>query len=86
MEKMVVNHARKKAGTDFSIAVTGIAGPSGGTEEKPVGLVYIAIDSEEGCENRRYIFSNSREKVCLRAAQTAMDMLRLKMICLTEGV
>jgi nicotinamide-nucleotide amidase len=71
--------ARKKAGTDFAIAITGIAGPAGGSEQKPVGLVYISVDSDNGCETRRYIFSHDRDFIRLRAAQTALNMLRLQL-------
>ena len=70
--------ARKKAGTDFAIATTGIAGPTGGSEQKPVGLVYIAVDSDSGCETERYMFSHDRDFIRLRAAQTALNMLRLR--------
>ncbi len=71
--------ARRKAGTDYAIAITGIAGPSGGTEQKPVGLVYIAVDNRDGTDTSRYIFSFDRSSVRLRAAQTALNTLRLKL-------
>ena len=71
--------ARKRAGTDFAIGITGIAGPTGGSEQKPVGLVYIAIDSDNNCETKRFIISGDRESIRLRAAQTALNMLRLKL-------
>jgi len=70
--------ARKRAGTTFAIGITGIAGPAGGSERKPAGLVYISIDSDNGCETKRFIFFGSRDTVRLRAAQTALNMLRLK--------
>lgn len=69
--------ARTKAGTDFSIAITGIAGPDGGCEQKPVGLVYISIDSDFGCKTERFEFSGGRVFIRLRAAQTALNMLRI---------
>ncbi len=71
--------ARKKAGTDFAIATTGIAGPAGGSEQKPVGLVYVTVDSDGGCETERYLFSHDRDFIRLRAAQTALNMLRLQL-------
>ena len=71
--------ARKKAGTDFAIGVTGIAGPAGGSEQKPVGLVYIAVDSDSGCKSEHFVFCGDRESIRLRAAQTALNMLRLRL-------
>ncbi|MCP4614198.1 MAG: competence/damage-inducible protein A [Planctomycetes bacterium] len=72
-------NARKKARTDFAIGITGIAGPDGGTEQKPVGLVYISVDSDNGCDTKRCLFSHGRRAIRLRAAQTALNMLRLKL-------
>ncbi|MHC4205452.1 MAG: competence/damage-inducible protein A [Planctomycetota bacterium] len=72
--------ARKKAGTDYAISITGIAGPTGGTEQKPVGLVYIGVDSENGCETERCFFYHGRQFIRLRAAQTVLNILRLKLI------
>jgi nicotinamide-nucleotide amidase len=72
-------NARKKARTDFAIGITGIAGPDGGTELKPIGTVYITVDSDKGCYTERYHFSHGRRAVRLRAAQTALNMLRLKL-------
>ncbi len=71
--------ARGKAGTDFAIGITGIAGPDGGTEQKPVGLVYISIDFDMGCETKRCLFSKDRQSIRLRTTQTALNMLRLKL-------
>jgi nicotinamide-nucleotide amidase len=71
--------ARQKSYTDFSIAITGIAGPDGGSEQKPVGLVYISVDSDNGCTTKRCHFSHDRQAIRLRAAQTALNMLRLKL-------
>jgi len=70
--------ARKRAGTTFAIGVTGIAGPTGANEQKPVGLVYISVDSDSGCATKRYIFHHDRVSIRLRAAQTALNMVRLK--------
>jgi nicotinamide-nucleotide amidase len=70
--------ARIKAGTDFSIGITGIAGPTGSTEQKPTGLVYISVDSDDGCETKHCRFIQKRQFTRLRAAQTALNMLRLR--------
>jgi nicotinamide-nucleotide amidase len=71
--------ARRRSGADYAIGITGIAGPGGGSELKPVGLVYIAVDSRDGAETSRYVFTSDRSSVRLRAAQTALNMLRLKL-------
>jgi competence/damage-inducible protein CinA-like protein len=71
---------RKRAGTDFGLSVTGIAGPSGGTEEKPVGLVYIALASEGHTEHRKLILPGDRHLIRWRASQAALDMLRRRLI------
>lgn len=71
--------ARRRSGADYAISITGIAGPGGGSELKPVGLVYIAVDSRDGAETSRYVFPSDRSSVRYRAAQTALNMLRLKL-------
>jgi len=71
--------ARTKADTDFAIGVTGIAGPDGGTEQKPVGMVYIAVDGGDRPDVQRYVFSHYREHIRYRAALTALNILRLKL-------
>jgi len=69
--------ARAKFGSDFAIAVTGIAGPSGGTPEKPVGTVFIALASNAGVEVRRMQNAWDRETFKQVTAQQALDWLRL---------
>jgi nicotinamide-nucleotide amidase len=75
----MAQRARNKADTDFAIGITGIAGPTGGTEQKPVGLVYISVESERENQTKRCIFSHDRQSIRLRAAQTALNLLRLKL-------
>jgi len=77
--EVMAKGAREKAGTDFTIATTGIAGPEGGSEQKPVGLVYIAVSSEKGCQRKRFIFSHTRETIRQRTAQMALNMLRIEL-------
>lgn len=71
---------RHRAKTDFGLAVTGIAGPDGGTEEKPVGLVYIALADDAHTEHKRLKIPGDRELVRWRASQAALDMLRRRLI------
>lgn len=66
---------RRVLHTDYSIATTGIAGPGGGTDEKPVGLVWIAIATPEGVISREYRFNLSRQLNIERTTQTAMLLL-----------
>ena len=71
---------RKRAETDFGLSVTGIAGPDGGTEEKPVGTVYIALADERGTEHRKLKLPGDRQLIRWRASQAALDMLRRRLI------
>ena len=71
---------RARAKTDFGLAVTGIAGPGGGTEEKPVGLVYIALASEVKTEHRKLMLPGDRHLIRWRASQAALDLLRRRLI------
>lgn len=68
--------ARNSAGTDIGLAVTGIAGPDGGTPEKPVGTVLIAMIDAAGEHVAPFHFPGNREQVRLRTACTALDWLR----------
>ena len=71
---------RHDAKTDFGLAVTGIAGPGGGTEEKPVGLVYIALADDAHTEHKRLMLPGDRELIRWRASQAALDLLRRRLI------
>lgn len=66
----------KTAGTDVSIVTTGIAGPEGGTEEKPVGLVYVGVYVQGEVTIQKCIFNGNRSRVRLQATMTGLDMLR----------
>jgi nicotinamide-nucleotide amidase len=71
---------RRRADTDFGLSVTGIAGPDGGTAEKPVGLVYIALANEVQTEYRKLILPGDRNLVRWRASQAALDLLRRRLL------
>lgn len=71
---------RLLAGSDYAVSVTGIAGPGGGTEEKPVGLVYIGVADEDGVVVKRARFSGDRDVVRVRTANTALYLLRQRIL------
>ncbi|MGQ9626749.1 MAG: CinA family protein [Anaerolineae bacterium] len=67
--------ARKLFGSDLALAITGIAGPTGGTPQKPVGLVYISLSSAEGEFCHRHLWAGERLENKLLSAQAALQML-----------
>jgi nicotinamide-nucleotide amidase len=76
---------RERSRTNVGIGVTGIAGPGGGSEHKPVGTVSIAVVSDEATKVRTFQFLGGRDMVKFQASQTAMNMLRL-MLMRADGV
>jgi len=76
---------RERSRTNVGIGVTGIAGPGGGSEHKPVGTVSIAVVSDEATNVRTFQFLGGRDMVKFQASQTAMNMLRL-MLMRADGV
>lgn len=72
----MVQGVKKVLGTDYAIATTGIAGPDGGTPEKPVGTVWIAVAGQHNIKVERYNFAHNRERNIVRSTQTAINMLR----------
>ena len=71
---------RERTGADYGISVTGIAGPAGGTAEKPVGLVYIGIADLTGTQVKELRLSGTREHIRDRTAKHALNLLRLKVM------
>lgn len=71
---------RNAAKTDFGISVTGIAGPTGGSAEKPVGLVFMALASSEGVKVEEHRFLGDRGQIRMKASQAALDMVRRHLI------
>jgi nicotinamide-nucleotide amidase len=67
---------RRAAGSAIGVAITGIAGPDGGSAEKPVGLVYLALDGAAGTRVRKAHFPGGRERVRYQASQAALEMMR----------
>lgn len=68
--------ARQRSGTDFALSATGIAGPTGGTPAKPVGLVFIGLATASGTQVQRHMLSFDRETFKWLVSQTALDWLR----------
>jgi nicotinamide-nucleotide amidase len=72
--------ARRVLGASVGIATTGIAGPTGGSGEKPVGLVFFGLSDLVGPRAFRYLFSGSRRLIQDRSVSVACDLLRLHLI------
>ena len=77
--RAMVEGARKRAGSAYALSTTGIAGPSGGSEEKPVGTVYIALAEESGTKIKKLFFQSDRETFKQLVAQAAFELLRRKL-------
>lgn len=75
---------RKRAQADYALAITGIAGPGGGSPEKPVGLAFVALAWETGTEVRKSLFLGKREQVKFQSTQRALDMLRRHLLRLEK--
>jgi nicotinamide-nucleotide amidase len=67
---------RKVSGATYGIGITGIAGPGGGSDDKPVGLVYVGLAHPDGLDVIRTVHTGSRQDVRLRSTQQALGMLR----------
>ncbi|HEX7892957.1 MAG TPA: competence/damage-inducible protein A [Terriglobales bacterium] len=78
--KALAEGIRKRCGTSLGVAVTGVAGPTGGTVEKPVGLVFHALAGETGTEVIKRNFPGDRTRVRWFASQQALDMVRRKLM------
>jgi nicotinamide-nucleotide amidase len=78
--KQMAIGVRERLHTNYSIAISGIAGPDGGTEEKPVGTVWIAVAKEGFVFAKRFQFGDNRERNILRSSITGLAMLRKLML------
>lgn len=86
-EQVVIEMAkggRKRLGVDYCIAVSGVAGPDGGTEEKPVGTVWIAVSNKDKTVAKRYQFGNHRGRNLEITALTAVNMVRRSLLGIEE--
>lgn len=80
--RAMASGVRKKFGADLAMAITGVAGPGGGTPEKPVGTVWICVATPYGVEPRKITSWGNREEVRYRASQAAMELARRQMASL----
>lgn len=71
--------AKKVSGSDIAVSVTGIAGPGGGTPEKPVGLVYIAIADKDGAEYRKLNLDGTRGEIRAKTCDCVFDLIKEKL-------
>lgn len=71
---------RRLTGSDYSVATSGIAGPGGGSEEKPVGLVWIGVSSAKGTQTYKMVFKSDRKRNIERFASSALNLLRVKLV------
>jgi nicotinamide-nucleotide amidase len=78
--KAMAEGIRARAATNVGVGITGIAGPGGGTADKPVGTVAIAVALDEEVRVRTFQFLGSREMVKFQAAQSALNMARLMVL------
>jgi nicotinamide-nucleotide amidase len=77
-EEVVLEMARgvrRVLGTDLGVSISGVAGPGGGTPEKPVGLVWIALSALQGDWARQFMFAGERLDVKMQSAQVALQFL-----------
>ncbi len=83
--RVMAENVRRKFEATHGVAVTGIAGPSGGTAEKPVGLVFIAVSDSAGAVARSFRFAGGRERIREWSVQMALDQLRRRLLGLSEN-
>jgi nicotinamide-nucleotide amidase len=74
--RAMADGARRAFNADIALALTGIAGPSGGSADKPVGLVHLAVSNADGLSDRRVVFTGNREQVRRRAAFAGLSLVR----------
>jgi nicotinamide-nucleotide amidase len=78
--RQMAEGVRERSGADYGISVTGVAGPSGGTEAKPIGTVHIALAGPEGTTHRLFRLPGDRERVQTLAVGAALELLRRQLV------
>lgn len=79
VEQMAIN-CRKQLNTTYALATSGVAGPDGGSDEKPVGTVWIALAWEDGVFSKKFLFEKNRSRNIKRASNAALSMLKRKLM------
>jgi nicotinamide-nucleotide amidase len=80
VSRAMAEGARVRIGVDLAVSLTGVAGPGGGTAEKPVGTVWFAVASAAGTESKRVVFLGSRGEIRERASQTGLFLLYRRLL------
>jgi nicotinamide-nucleotide amidase len=83
--RAMADGVRRTTGSDLAVAITGIAGPTGATEDKPVGLVFLALAGDGVDRVRRAQFPGERDRVRAQAAQAALEMVRRALLGLSPA-
>jgi len=83
--KAMATGVRKRLGTDWAVSTTGIAGPDGGTPEKPVGTVWIAVAGPDGCRAERFQMGKDRQRNVQKTVLAAMNLLRVRIEHLSKN-
>ncbi|EEG78508.1 competence/damage-inducible protein A [Dethiobacter alkaliphilus] len=78
--RAMAENIRRRSAADVAVGITGVAGPTGGSDQKPVGLVFIALATPQGVSCRRFNFFGNRETIKERAVMAALNMLRLYLL------
>jgi nicotinamide-nucleotide amidase len=78
--KEMAERARLHADVDFALSTTGFAGPNGGTEDKPVGTVFIGLATKSGTQVQKFMYPYDRETFKFVTSQTALNILRKEML------
>ena len=77
MARALAEGVRRTASATWGLGITGIAGPTGGTPEKPVGTVHLALAGPDGTEHALRLYRGDRERIRRQAAYEALNLLRL---------
>ena len=84
LEPTLRSYMESRFGADFALSTVGLAGPGGGTPEKPVGLVYAGLAWDGGVASRSYNWLGTRAEIQSRTAKLALNNLRLHLLSLRE--